>query len=434
MNTETQVAEYSAKSTTTAVEFNPFAEPEIVRLAPATDPQAEIWMACLLGGEDANRAYNESLSLKFTGPLNRVAMRQALQEVVNRHESLRSVFSADGKYICVFGSLEFDLLYEDISARYIEEKKSLINDFIKQDSHYIFDLIRGPLMKATLIKIADEQYHFIITAHHIICDGWSLGILLQDIGKLYSAYAQDLPPALPVPVEFSGYADEQAIFNKSEEYTRTEEFWINQYKEEVPVVELPTDFPRPALRTYKSARLDFPLDNELVLGVRKMGLRAGCSFVTTLMTCFEVLLHRLTGQDTIVVGLPTAGQSATGNNYLIGHCVNLLPLKSRINTADKFSDFLRQRKAYIFDAYDHQRLTFGSLIKKINISRDPSRIPLVPIVFNIDMGIANGVEFHNLAYQVDSNPRAYETFELFLNATGSENALTIEWSYNTDLF
>lgn len=417
-----------------AVDFDPFMEPEITRLVPITDPQAEIWLASLLGGDDANRAYNQSLSVRFTGPLNQAAMQQALQQTVNRHEALRSVFSANGKHMCVFATVATDLAYQDIASLPAAEQTRVVSNFIEQDAQHVFDLVHGPLLKASLLRLGSEEHQLVLTVHHIVCDGWSLGILLQDVGKLYSFYSQGLRPVLPPASEFSTYAHEQALFRSSEEYAQIEQFWIQQYHDSVPVLELPTDFPRPAFRTYQGTRLDFPLSSTLVAKLKKVGVEAGCSFVTTLLASFELLLHRLTGQETVVVGLPAAGQPTTGSQHLIGHCVNLLPLKSHFGPEDTFQGFLQQRRAYLLDAYDHQGLTFGSLLKNINVARDASRIPLVPVVFNVDMGLANGVAFHQLRYEVRTNPRAYETFDLFLNASGSENHVVLEWSYNTALF
>ncbi|HEX8427626.1 amino acid adenylation domain-containing protein [Hymenobacter sp.] len=434
MLVKTQIAENVSDVTSFTVEFDPFSGPEVARVALTTASQAEIWLAGLLGGDDANRAYNESLSLRFTGPLDRSALQKAWQEVTNRHEALRSVFSADGKYICVFTGINAPFFYQDLSDLSLDEKELSVKKNIAADAQHIFDLIQGPLIKASLLKLNDDEYHFIVTAHHIICDGWSLGILLQDLSAFYSSYSQGLSLLLPPPPQFSEYSDEQVASYSGEEYNQTEAFWINQYKDAVPVLELPTDFPRPAVRTYASARLDFPLPIELVSKVRKTGMQAGCSFVTTLLACFEVLLHRLTGQQSIVVGLPTAGQSTSDSQHLIGHCVNLLPLRSEHAATNSFNSFLEQRKSYLFDAYEHQGLTFGSLLKSLNIGRDASRVPLVPVVFNVDMGLANGVNFRGVTYQLHSNPRAYETFDLFLNASGSEEALVLEWSYNTALF
>ena len=417
-----------------AVDFDPFAGPDIIRVVPITEPQAEIWTSCQLGGNDASRAFNESVSLRLNGPLNQAAFERAWQSLVHRHEALHSAFSADGRQMCVFRELSINLAYEDCSGKGATEQKGRITEVIKEDALHVFDLVNGPLLKAGLIRLSDTEHHFTLTAHHIICDGWSLGILLQDLSSLYSAYAQNHRPNLPVAPRFSDYAAEQLTVTKTKAFHEVERFWLDQYKGTVPVVNLPTDFPRPALRHFNSNRQDYAVDPALAQAVKNMGIKAGCSFVNTLMAAFEVFLHRLTGQSDIVLGLPAAGQSATGNERLVGHCVSLLPLRSFPQPDQTFLSFLQQRKAQLLDAYEHQQLTFGSLLKKLAIARDASRVPLVPVLFNVDLGLDDGVEFHGLQHQLISNPRQYETADLFLNIGGSVTSLTLEWSYNTLLF
>jgi amino acid adenylation domain-containing protein len=242
-----------------------------------------------------------------------------------------------------------------------------------------------------------------------------------------------VPDTEPV-FSFGDYALEQQVFTESEQYKKTERYWAKRFQGPVPVLDMPTDFPRPLIRTYQSRRDDFLLKPELVAAIKKMGGRCGCTLVTTLMASFEVFLHLITGQEEIILGIPAAGQSLSGHYGLVGHCVNLLPIRSYPEDELSFEDYLKGRKPQILDDYENQQITFGSLLKKINIIRDTSRIPLVPVVFNIDMGLDDGVVFEGLHHQLYYNPRAFESFEIFLNASGSENALVFEWSYNTQLF
>jgi amino acid adenylation domain-containing protein len=416
------------------IDFDPFSGPEIVKAVPAIEPQVEIWVSCLIGGDDANRSYNESVSLYFHGIFNYEAMERSLQDLVKRHEALRSGFSADGKQLCIFktGSPEYN--FQDISSFELSKQKSFIDYFLKSNAQTPFDLVNGPLFKTTLFKLDDNTHYLTISAHHIICDGWSLGIIMQDLGKLYSAYAKNETPSLPEAPSFSKYAEDQKKFLRSEEYKIIEEYWIDQYAGEVPVLDIPTDYPRPKFKTFKSQRDDYSLSPELVKSIKSIGAKAGCSFVTTLLVAYEVFLHRISGQDDIVLGIPAAGQSATGNYGMVGNCVNLLPLKSHHNDELSFLEFLGKRKGDILDAYDHQQFTFGTLLKKLNIARDASRVPLVPVIFNVDVGMEEGVNFEGLTYDLISNKRDYENFEIFLNATSSGDKLLLEWSYNTQLF
>jgi amino acid adenylation domain-containing protein len=416
------------------VEFDPFAGPEIIRVAPAVEPQLEIWVSCAIGGADASRAYNESVSLLLKGVFDRPAMESALTDLILRHEALRSVFSADGHQICVYREVALNLVYADLSSETETGQQSFIKEFSSSDAATAFDLLNGPLFRFALFKLGDQAYYLTLTAHHIICDGWSIGIMLQDLSKFYSARIQNVPSVLPDAIPFSRYAEEQWSFSQTKEYADIEQYWIDQYKDQVPQLEMPIDFPRPSVRTYKSRRDDYPMDPTLVGAIKKVGAKAGSSLISTLISTFEIFLHRITGQPDIVLGIPAAGQSATGNYALVGHCVNLLPLRSHPRGEMAFIDYLKQRKPQILDDYDHQQFTFGSLLKKLNITRDASRVPLVPLVFNIDMGLDDGVDFAGLTHKLFYNPRQYESFEIFINASGSEQSLLLEWSYNTQLY
>ena len=414
--------------------FNPFIGPELEKVIPITQSQAELWISCSLGGIEANRAYNESISLVLKGEINHFALQKALLTLVQRHESLRSVFSHDGRFMSVMKFVPLDIKHHDLSQFKSSEQKQIISNLVLEEANYLFDLIRGPLIRFTLLVKNDQEHELLITAHHIICDGWSFGIMLEELGELYSAYATNKTPNLPEADDYSDYVDNLIAYSGSEENLKTEKYWLDQYQSLIPELTLPTDFTRPELRTFKSERLDFSIDKRLLAELKKIGIQSGCSFVTTLMAAFEVFLCKETGQDDIVLGLPAAGQAVTGKTQLIGHCVNLLPLRSKINTSFSFKEYLKYRKNSVFDAYDHQQLSFGELLQKLPLHRDPSRVPLVPVVFNIDMGMTGRVHFEGLEYKLISNPRTSETFELFLNATGSEEAFVLEWSYNVALF
>jgi len=418
----------------TAVDFNPFEGGELEKTTPAIESQQEIWASCIIGGDDANRSYNESVSLFLEGTLNRSAMERALREITNRHEALRASVSADGKNICIYKDTPISIGYEDLVELDLSAQKQYLKDFDYTDAEQSFNLQDGPLFRAIIFKLSDSEHVVRLTAHHIICDGWSFGIILEDLGKLYSAYVQGQSPVLEEAISFSQYATEITAFYRTDMYKDTEQYWINQYKGDIPVLDLPTDFPRPVQKTYKSRRDDFPLDQDLVTAIKKTGAKAGVSLVSTLMVAFELYLNRKTGQQDIVLGLPSAGQSAVGYNALVGHCVNLLPLRSQPKGDLSFVDYLKLRKSQIMDDYEHQQFTFGSLLKKLNIARDSSRVPLVPVVFNIDIGMDANLSFQGLKHQLVSNPRLYENFEIFLNATGTQQSMILEWSYNINLF
>nr|WP_121273036.1 non-ribosomal peptide synthetase [Pedobacter schmidteae] len=417
----------------TPVDFNPFEEEqEIDKIVFTNEPQKEIWLSCAIGQDDSNLAYNESVSLDLSGVFHYEHFSKSVQEVVQRHEALRATLSANGEMLIVYKNLPFEVVFEDISAQ--PDQQKLLKTFVAEQMLLVFDLQNGPLFRCFLHKLNDTHYFFTVVKHHIIGDGWSTGVFLEDLSKIYNAKVRGTDLQLTDAPQISEYAEAMTSFKLSNDYKTTQDYWVNMYKDNVPVLDLPIDFPRPSLRSYASNRIDYHLSLDLVAQIKEMGSKAGCSLVNSLLSAFEIFLYLKTNQKDIVVGLPAAGQAATGYFGLIGHCVNLLPLRTTINTDNTFVEFLKIRKSAFFDAYEHQQFTFGELIKQLNLKRDHSRIPLVPVVFNIDMGMDNAVAFDQLNYQLISNPRKFETFEIFLNATGSSSSFTLEWSYNTQLF
>ncbi|MEZ4270063.1 MAG: amino acid adenylation domain-containing protein [Myxococcota bacterium] len=206
-------------------------------------------------------------------------------------------------------------------------------------------------------------------------------------------------------------------------------------KDLLQVVDLPTDHTRPALKTYASQRVDYVLEEALVSQLKKMASKAGASFFVALLAGFKVLAHRLTASEDIVVGIPTAGQSISGYTCLVGHCVNTLPIRTQPSATISFAEFLKQVRGTMLDALEHQQYTFGSLLRKLPLTRDPSRLPLVSVLFNVDQGLAaEDMHFHGLQAQFDANPRSFENFDLFVNAVELHGRVTLECQYNTDLF
>ncbi|MHA4842609.1 non-ribosomal peptide synthetase [Flavitalea antarctica] len=416
------------------VNHNPFEGPEILYTVPTTEPQKEIWISCIMSGEDASRSYNESITIDLAGTCNRFSVATALKQLVLRHESLRASFSADGQHMFIYKDYPINLFYEDISHLHKDQQVAHLAAFGIREANTSFVLSQGPLFRPALFKLSGEMHQLRLTAHHIVCDGWSMGVILNDLGKLYSAYVKNEIPLLPAAPAFSQYAVAELNQSLTAGHASTVKYWVDQFLPLPPTLDLPIDFERPALRNFKSHRDDYTLDKGLIDDLKKLGAQSGCSLVVTMLAGFEILLHQVTGLDDITVGMPASGQSATGNENLLGHCANLLPLRSFPVNEIKFHDYLESRKKSILDAYDHQQFTFGSLIRKLPLTRDNSRVPIVPVVFNFDRSLNKGVSFHGLQHTVVNNPRSFETFEIFVNTVTTRDGVILQWSYNSSLF
>lgn len=417
----------------TPVDHDPFAGPAIEQTIPTTEAQREVFVASEMGVE-ASCAYNESVTLELSGTLDRTAIATAVQQLVDRHVALRSTISPSGTRMVVEQQLTIDLPFTDLSSLSVTERPAAWEALTRQDMTTPYDLRNGPLFRTRLVKMDADTHMLRLAGHHIVCDGWSLGIMMAEVSALYNAARTGNAASLPPAVPYGDYSLATIDIAKSPEQARIEQYWTSQFKGPLQRMDLPTDRPRPKQKTFRGERIDLEMPPELVRGLKEVATRTGASFVTTLLTTFELLLHKLTGNTDLVVGLPAAGQSDLDMKHLVGHCVNLLALRSRIDDERPFAEHLKERRTAVLDAFDNQKYTFGTLLRTLNIPREPGRIPLVPVVFNIDMNMDDGVAFDGLHHRFHSDPRAFENFELFLNATGSEQGLVLEWSFNTDLF
>ncbi|MBO9620946.1 MAG: hypothetical protein J7539_18135, partial [Niabella sp.] len=256
--------------------FNPFAGNSIEKVLPATEPQTEILLSCIVGGKDANLAYNQSISLSFSGPLNESVLRDSLQELLNRNEALRSSFNADGTQMFIYASQPLDLFYRDISASSEARQNIITDDYNRNDASTPFDLINGPLIRFALFKKAEDQFLLTISVHHVICDGWTWGIMFEQLSSSYNSKLKN-EPLSDQPLLFSDYVKKVLAFSGTDEYVQTEKYWLDEYKNNIPFFEVQPDFPRPLMRTYKSNGYNYTLSNDLAEAVKKTGAKYGCS-------------------------------------------------------------------------------------------------------------------------------------------------------------
>ena len=416
------------------IEYDPFSGSTLARVVPTTEPQREVWLADRLGRE-ASLAYNESVSLSFSGTLNADALCRALGDLVQRHEALRATISGNGEELCIAGHLVLVVPVTDHSASGGAEREEAIAAAQRRAVETPFDLQNGPLFKAEILRLGAANHLLILTAHHVVCDGWSLGVLIHDLADLYARRVGAPGHELLPPESFADYALARSAAAGNPEQAAHEAFWVSTFSGRTPVLDLPTDRPRAAWRSFTSRREDHVLDAGLVSEVRKAGSRDGGGLFATMLGSFAMLLQRLAGSSEVVVGIPAAGQSVEGVEGLVGHCVNLLPLRLDINPATPLRTVVAATQTLMLDAYEHQSYTYGTQLKKLAIERDPSRLPLVSVLFNIDQALnANAAGFRGLGVDFSSNPRSFENFELSVSAVQVNDALRLECQYNADLF
>lgn len=417
------------------VDFNPFEDSADTFLKlNTTAPQQEIFSNIIIGGHEANCSYNESVSLILSGSFNFLHFKSAVQQLIARHEALRSYFSNDGLTAFISPDLSIDVPLIDLSGLNDLARKQELDKLIQSEANNEFDIYNGPLIRVSVVKLSEDKHQVILTLHHIIGDGWSIGICMIDLSRFYSALCTGTDHGLPPANSWKEFTKAEAEYLNSSEYQDNLRFWLNEFKDGVPIIELPINKPRPAIRTYQANRLDIPLDAAIIRQLRTLGAKAGCSFVNTMIAAFEIYIHRLTSSEEVILQLPTAGQSVSGFENLVGHCVNVIPIRSRIDGNLSFTEYLKERKQSLLEQLEHQRITIGDLVRELKLDRDPSRVPFSSAAFNLDMGMTNGVDFHGLELKFITNPRAFENSEWFINCAGNGNDILLECTFNAGLF
>ena len=433
---ESDTSKPDSESNFVEVDFDPFAGAAIASVIPTTEAQREVWLADQLDPK-ASLAFNESITLALRGSIDAQAMSQAIDALISRHDILRGALSSDGTELLIQETNTIALEVDDLTDVSPAEADALLAAFLAAETSTPFDLVNGPLFRARLISLAPDEHALVLGAHHLVCDGFSFGILLRELAPLYRAAATQCADELPPADSFADYAanlasDQQTLIDAAADL----QYWQGQFDGHMPqALDLPTSQARPAIRTFSSARLDIAIRAEQVAQIRQFAGQTRTGAFAVLLTGFAGLLARLSGQTDLVIGVPSAGQSLVGSDSLVGHCVNLLPVRLPIDLNQSSRENVQAVQEKVFEAFEHQRCTFGSLLKKLPIERDPSRPTLVSVMFNLDQALdGDDLDFENVRTEILSNPRQAENFEMFLNISQTRERMTLECQYNTDLF
>ena len=400
---------------------------------PLTEAQKEIWFASQLG-DDAARAYNDSVIAHIRGRLRTEALVKSLQALVSRHESLRTTFHPSGEYQEITPSGRIEVPIIDLSPLDSEERDAELAKILASEAREVFDLAGGPLLRVQLVKLEIDHHVLVFVAHHIVCDGWSFAVALQELSELYGAEVRGDLPNIPKAALFSEFArwDAEKMFGP--EGKDAERFWLDQFATPPPALDLPSDRPRPPNKSFNADVESFVLDESLYRDIRRLGAKNGATTFATLFAAFNVLLSRLSGQRDLVIAIPAAGQSIFGEDRLVGHCANLLPMRTSVDPQEPFAEFLKRARRAVLDAYDHQNYTYGLLVQRLALPRDPSRSPLLSAMFNIDRSGFKGLDFGGLQVEISTNRKAFATFDIYFNMIETDSGVVIDCEYNSDLF
>ncbi|MGH8162034.1 MAG: amino acid adenylation domain-containing protein, partial [Gammaproteobacteria bacterium] len=412
------------------VEFDPFAPAE--ESFELTEAQREMLAAALMGDE-ANCVYNQCFVLTLQGPLSPESLRNALAEVVQRHGALRLRMDVPAERQHLLPAVDVNLPVIDLRAEDEATRQNKIADLVERETRTPFDLNVAPLWRALLLREADERHRLVFTAHHLVVDGWSSAVIFGDLARSYAADRFGLAASLPPAASYAEFMRGQLGPEIAAEMQTATDYWVKRFSDGVPVLELPLDAPRPALKTYAAGRQILAIDKELCQALRKTAAQQRTTPFVTLLAAFEVLLARLGDTGEFVIGVPMASQALEDNGHLVAHGVNTLPLLCRVDPEHSFEGHLKSARNAFLEAQVHQRLTFGTLVRKLRLVRDSSRTPLVSVLFNIDK-LGSPFDFREISVSNVDAPKAFYNFDLGINVIDDGESLLLECDYNADLF
>jgi acyl transferase domain-containing protein len=398
-------------------------------IIPLTEGQQEIWLLSQMQPE-ASLAYNESLTLELRGELNLNALQQSLQQLVDRHESLRTAICEDGSGQQILSTLKINLPITDLTHLSSAEQSLKASQWLQTERQQPFDLTQAPLLRVQLLKLAHQKYWLTLTAHHILVDGWSTQVLLREIGDLYQALCQNISPSLPTPTQFQDYIQWQT--EQQSEVTRSETYWMQQFTDSFPITQLPIDYSYSATSHFTGAQECCEIEPTLYTRIKQLSNQKSCTVFMTLLSSFVSLIHHLTQQTDFTVGISIAGQASKGHQ-LVGHCVNVLPLRYTIEPEQLFTDLLIQTQSRVLQAYEHQHYSVSRLARKQKPLVGQRRSPLITTLFNLDQSLTVP-NLGDVDVAVVPNPPQFIRWDLTWNLTEVQDALRLECSYNTSLF
>ncbi|HFQ7129259.1 TPA: amino acid adenylation domain-containing protein [Pseudomonas aeruginosa] len=416
----------------------PAAQGGIVRCARDASPQLSFaqerqWFIWRLDSHSA--AYNIPVALRLKGPLRRDALQGALDLLVQRHETLRTTFvEHDGAPRQVIHPTLPIAIEERRPPVAGEDLKGLV----ETEAHRPFDLQRGPLLRVLLLPLATDECVLVLTLHHIIADGWSMQVLVDELIRVYAALRHDEPPALAeLPIQYADFAAWQRQWMDGGERERQLGYWVSRLGGEQPLLELPSDRPRPQQQSHRGRRIGIPLPAELAEALRRLAQAEQGTLFMLLLASFQALLHRYSGQNDIRVGVPIANRNREETEGLIGFFVNTQVLRAELDGQLPFRELLRQVRRAVVEAQGHQDLPFEQLVDALQPERSLSHAPLFQVMYNHQRDDHRGSRFASLG-ELEVEDLAWDVqtaqFDLTLDTYESSNGLLAELTYATDLF
>jgi amino acid adenylation domain-containing protein len=402
---------------------------------PLSFAQQRLWF--LDQFEPGSPLYNIHTAVSINGPLNVTVLEQSLGEILRRHEILRTTFNIVGGQVVqtIHPTSEWRLTVIDLRENGASERDYKAAKLATEEAQQPFDLAVGPLVRTKLLRLGEEDYRLLLTMHHIVSDGWSMGIFVRELLALYEAYSDRwTSPLKELPIQYADFAVWQREWLQGEALERQLDYWKEQLAGSLPVLDLPTDRPRPPVQTYEGAHETALLPESLNEGLKELSRREGATLFMTLLAAFSALLHRYSGQQEILIGTPIANRNRAEIEGLIGFFVNTVVMKVDLMGEPSFKELVGRVREVALEAYAHQDLPFEKLVEELNPARDMSHTPLFQIMFDLQNALIQPIELRELSLTPVPVDNKTAKFDLTLTLAEAENGLVGSLEYNTDLF
>ncbi|HEX2924789.1 MAG TPA: condensation domain-containing protein [Ruminiclostridium sp.] len=411
-----------------------------LRINPDEDLQSKLSYLqerlCFLEEMESNSsAYNITYALKINGAVNLQALKQSLNEIVRRHEILRTKFKEDNgkRYQSVSKTWELEFTVRDLNGT--DDIEETVHMYVVDESNRVFSKSNDLFLRTTVLYINEIESVLILTTHHLAADGWSMNILVNELCTSYHAHVNGTTPILPeLPIQYSDYAEWQRNWEKSDQFKEQLNYWKKKLENCGFVLDIPADFSRPAVQKYKGREYKISIHKRLSESVKALSSRYGCTLYMTLMSVFQLLLHNYSGQNDLIVATAISNRTRTETEFLIGPFSNNILIRTMFKGEDRFCDILKQVCDTVVEAYANQDIPFDKLVEELNPVRDMSRHPLFQVMFILQNTPMDSVSLPGLelkSLRVDGGSAKFDlTLELYESQEGIEGWI----EYNTDLF
>ena len=402
---------------------------------PLSFAQQRLWFLDQLA--PGSLFYNIPMAVRLSGPLDVEALERSLNEIVRRHEALRTTFDErNGQPVQIIDpALTLPLELEDLAPAADADPSDAALERVREIVQQPFDLRTGPLVRAHLLRLGDEDHIAVLIVHHSVADGWSLEVLIRELATIYAAFTEGKPsPLPPLPVQYADYARWQREWLQGDVLETQLGYWEEQLRDQPLMLDLPTDHPRPNMQSWRGATLHFDLPPELSTRLQALSREMGTTLFMTLLAAFQALLYRYTGQDDVSVGTAVANRNRKEIENLIGFFVNTLVIRTDLSGAPGFDELLKRVRKVTLEAYMHQDLPFETLVEALQPDRDLSHTPLFQVAFALQQAPSTPLSMPGLDVEPLEVDSGTAKFDLQLTLAEEPEQLSGTFEYNTDLF